>query len=286
MFLKSFTFPSIDDEWNFFMQEKQTCFDSFYPFQIIARRSRTELDFLPITILYGGNGSGKTTALNIMASCLELNRLSPINMTPFFFDYMAGCSWNFDNEGLRDKKIITSDDVFDKMFRLRRYNSDVDEERDLTAADYNFMREDHFQLQSMDDLDELKKRLYAKKHSKSQFIREYLSRNNIRAHSNGESAIAFFSQHIMEEGLYLLDEPENSLSPTTQIQLIRFLEEQARFFGCQFVIATHSPFVLSMRGTLIYNMDSESITPCRWTELPNIRAYYDLFEQRKHEFEK
>lgn len=42
---------------------------------------------------------------------------------------------------------------------------------------------------------------------------------------------------IKDNGLYLLDEPENSLSPEKQQELVRFLEDSARFFGCQFVIA-------------------------------------------------
>ena len=284
MFLKSFSFPSIDDEWAFFMKPRETVYDSYYPFQIIARERRTELEFAPVTILYGENGSGKSTALNVIAGCLELDRLSPYNQTPFFADYLRECGWLFDDEGLRGKMIITSDDVFDEMFRQRRHNRCVDAERDAVRSEYSGMRGAPFQMQSMDDLDALKKHISANRRSRSQYIREHLSRSNLRLHSNGESAIAFFSAHILEQGFYLLDEPENSLSPATQLELIRFLEEQARFFGCQFVIATHSPFVLSMPGALIYNMDSEQIKPCKWTELPNVRAYYELFQRRKGEF--
>lgn len=284
MFLESFSFPSVDDEWRFFMRRRETVYDSFYPFQIIARQCRTELEFAPVTILYGENGSGKSTALNAIAGCLELDRLSPYNQTPFFANYLRRCSWMFDDEGLRGKMIITSDDVFDEMFRQRRHNRSVDAERDAVRKEYNDKHGERFQMQSLDDLDALKKHISANRRSRSQYIREYLNRSNIRTHSNGESAIAFFSAHIIEQGLYLLDEPENSLSPATQLELIQFLEEQARFFGCQFVIATHSPFVLSMTGALIYNMDSEQIKPCKWTELPNVRAYYELFQCRRGEF--
>ena len=38
-----------------------------------------------------------------------------------------------------------------------------------------------------------------------------------REHSNGESAIKYFTEKIGEGGLYLLDEPENSLSPEKQL---------------------------------------------------------------------
>ena len=71
---------------------------------------------------------------------------------------------------------------------------------------------------------------------------------NVRTRSNGESALAVFSERIREDALYLLDEPENSLSPERQLELARFLHDSARFYNCQFVIATHSPFCWRCRG--------------------------------------
>ena len=38
----------------------------------------------PIAILYGGNGSGKTTILNLIAQYPELGRSGPYNTTKFF----------------------------------------------------------------------------------------------------------------------------------------------------------------------------------------------------------
>lgn len=57
------------------------------------------------------------------------------------------------------------------------------------------------------------------------------------------------ASRLEEDGLYILDEPENSLSPQKQIELARFLEDSARFFGCQFFISTHSPFLLAIKGS-------------------------------------
>lgn len=93
-----------------------------------------------------------------------------------------------------------------------------------------------------------------------------------------------FSEKIGENGLYLLDEPENSLSPERQQELLRFLEDSARFFGCQFIIATHSPFLLSIRGAKIYDIDEEPVDVKHWTELSNVRAYYEFFKQHEREF--
>ncbi len=63
IYLEKFTFPSKDEEFMFFMEIKRKCYTSFYPFQVFAYHEKLELDFEPITILYGGNGSGKSTAL-------------------------------------------------------------------------------------------------------------------------------------------------------------------------------------------------------------------------------
>lgn len=66
IYLSHFTFPHIEREYDFLMGIKRTCYDSFYLFQVLSTNRLRMLDFEPVTILYGGNGSGKTTALNVM----------------------------------------------------------------------------------------------------------------------------------------------------------------------------------------------------------------------------
>lgn len=68
-----------------------------------------------------------------------------------------------------------------------------------------------------------------------------------------------YSNAIKENVLYLLVEPENSLSAALQMKLKSFLEDSARFYHCQFIISTHSPFLLSMQGAKIYDLDSDPI---------------------------
>lgn len=138
-------------------------------------------------------------------------------------------------------------------------------------------------MRSLDDYGKLKKKIAVRKSTQSQYVRENLM-DNVREHSNGESAFLYFTDQIRENGLYLLDEPENSLSPEKQQELLKFLEDSARFFGCQFLIATHSPFLLSMRGAKIYDMDEETVDVKRWTELANVRAYFDFFMKYRREF--
>ena len=109
--------------------------------------------------------------------------------------------------------------------------------------------------------------------------------DNVRERSNGESAFAYFTDKIRDNALYLLDEPENSLSPLRQRELAKFLEDSARFFGCQLVIATHSPFLLALKGARVYDLDSDPARVRKWTELEAVQAYHDLFREHEGEFE-
>lgn len=103
--------------------------------------------------------------------------------------------------------------------------------------------------------------------------------------SNGENGFSFFTEAIKPGGLYLLDEPENSLSAEMQLELVHFLHGMARFYDCQFILSSHSPFILSLpNNAKIYNMDSEPVKTCNWTDLANVRIYHDFFEKHKNDF--
>lgn len=296
IYLSHFQFPDIEMEYSFRMIQKRTCYDTYYPFFILSKHNLTMLDFEPVTILYGGNGSGKTTALNVIAEKLGLERDTLYNRSNFFEDYVRMCSYRTEEEerSLKSEskkkmptgsRIITSDDVFDFMLNLRSINDGINLKRDELFEDYLDAKYSHFQMHSLDDYDQLKKVTAARSNTQSKFVRKNLM-DNVREHSNGESAFLYFSDKIKENGLYLLDEPENSLSPEKQQDLLKFLEDSARFFGCQFIIATHSPFLLSMHGAKIYDMDEEVVDVKRWTELSNVRAYYDFFKKYEREFVK
>ena len=170
------------------------------------------------------------------------------------------------------------------MLTLRNMNQGVDDRRSELLEEYLDKKYSHFQMHSLADYDELKKVREARTKTQSKYVRSNLQ-NNIPEHSNGESALMYFEERIQDNGLYLLDEPENSLAPERQMELRKFLEVSAVSFGCQFVIATHSPFLLSMKNAKIYDLDDSPVYVKRWTELPGIRMYYDFFMSHTDEFE-
>lgn len=263
---------------------KRKCYDTFYPFQVLSKHALHMLDFEPVTILYGGNGSGKTTALNVIAEKLGLDRDTLYNRSNFFEDYTRLCSYETEQEIPKESRIITSDDVFDFMLNLRSINDGIDTKREDLFDEYLNAKYSKFQMKSLDDYEQLKKVTMARSNTQSKYVRKNLM-DNVREHSNGESAFIYFADKIKEKALYLLDEPENSLSPARQQELLKFIEDSARFFGCQFIISTHSPFLLSMKGAKIYDMDEDVVDVKHWSELPNVRIYYDFFKKHEKEFE-
>ena len=105
-------------------------------------------------------------------------------------------------------------------------------------------------------------------------------------YSNGETTLQMLDDYIEPDALYLLDEPEVSLSPENQTILAEKLNKLARFLGCQFIISTHSPFMLGTLHAKIYNLDSRELEEAKWTELENVRYFYDFFQEHKGEFEE
>lgn len=270
-------------EFDFFMTVKRTCYDTFYPFQILSKKGLSTLEFEPITILYGGNGSGKSTALNIIAEKLMCERDTLYNKSNFFSDYVAMCEMEQAFAEPKDKRMITSDDVFDYMLNIRALNEGIDGRREEIFEEYLDAKYAQFQMKSLDDYEQLKKVVTARKMTQSRFVRNELM-DNVRERSNGESAFHYFTEKIEENGLYLLDEPENSLSPKRQLELMDFLTDSARFFGCQFIIATHSPFLLSMHGAKIFDLDENPVVVKKWTELENVRTYFEFFKKHEEKF--
>ena len=136
------------------------------------------------------------------------------------------------------------------------------------------------------DYQEMVDAVDARHKTMSRFIRDKVIVKDIQEQSNGESALMYFSTYIADNGLYVLDEPENSMSASMQIKLAKFIEDSARFFNCQFIIATHSPFILGIKDATIYDLDSIPSVTKNFAELENMQVYYEFFKLHAQEFTK
>ena len=293
IYLQSFQMPTRDDEENYFtnplnFKAKRTCYTTKYPFGLFRYRELPEFYFSDITIFCGNNGSGKSSILNVIAEKLSLERNAPFNRSDFFEDYVDLCDYQLDRAIPKESKIITSDGVFEKVLDIRRINDGIDSKRSDLIDEYIAENSPHAepnQLRELDDYDRWKRvsDMRNRNRSQSRFLKENLMRN-IQERSNGESALSYFVDSIQENALYLLDEPENSLSPQNQLQLKYFIEDSVRNFGCQFIVSTHSPFLLSLRGAHIYNIDETPPTERKWTELDCVKVYHDFFVEQSDKF--
>lgn len=284
IYLDSIVFPDEDQEWSFRLSVQRTCYNTLYPFYILSQAGLERLDFEPITILYGGNGSGKTTALNIIAQKLRIQRSAPFNSSNFFDDYVKLCRARLEVAIPAASRIVTSDDVFDYMLNIRSLNEGIDRKKELLFDEHFDARHSTLRVRSIEDYEQLKKQNSARRKTQSAFVREQVM-ENVRELSNGESASFYFRQQVEADALYLLDEPENSLSAARQIELAAYLEEAARYMGCQLIISTHSPFLLAMKNVKIYDLDARPVDIKRWTQLENVRVYHDFFSRHADEFD-
>lgn len=300
MYLEKFVLP-IDIEEKLVYRRacenggKNPYIDNVYPCGIFTRNGFREIDFERITIFYGGNGSGKSTLLNLIATKLQLNRIAPFNNSELFSDYVNKCKFflGFDEEGFpyripNGSRIITSDDIFDYMLTVRTNNDEIGENIEIAKGDWVEQKYgDTVKMRGLEDYEAVRLQVLARQKSLSRrkFIRRVVG-TEVKLNSNGETALEYFNSKLRNDTLYCLDEPENSLSPKLQQQLVEIIRTKARYCGCQFVIATHSPFVLALDNAKIYDLDSNPVDVKKWSELENSKAYYDFFLSHKDLFEE
>lgn len=79
---------------------------------------------------------------------------------------------------------------------------------------------------------------------------------SLHEQSHGESFLALFKNHF-EKGLYILDEPEAALSPMRQLSFLAILKRLEKEGQSQFLIATHSPILLSYPGATVFEFSEK-----------------------------
>lgn len=259
---------------------------SAYPFHIFLEKEFFNIEFAPITIFYGDNGSGKSTLLNIITQTINkdkkvINRRKPFVKFDYFDMYTNKCKYYLENNIPLGSKIIFSEDIFENILSKREENKKKNNERKELEKQYIQYKYNPINYASLEDLSIS---VETRKKTQSKFIKSRIE-ENVREFSNGQTALQFFDEELKEDSLYLLDEPENSLSPKFQIELVQLIAELSRFFKCQFIIATHSPFLLSIPNAKIYDLDSIPVATKKWSELENMKIYYNFFKENKSEFD-
>ena len=100
---------------------------------------------------------------------------------------------------------------------------------------------------------------------------------SLHTRSHGESFLDFLN-HRVGSGLYLLDEPESALSPQRQLTLMAIMAQLVREKKTQFIIATHSPILMTFPGATILSLDSDSISETTLEETEHFQITRGVLE--------
>lgn len=189
-----------------------------YPFNIEIVKNFNELNLTSqVTFFVGENGIGKSTFIEAIAVALGLPA--------------EGGTENF----LYETKNTTSN--LSNYLRIGTYNKPKMKFFLRAESFYNFSTE----IQRLVEEDE--------------YYGLYKSYGgNLHECSHGESFIKLIQNRFTDHGLYILDEPEAALSPQRQLSLLCLIDQLVKE-GSQFIIATHSPILISYRNGKILNLN-------------------------------
>ncbi len=214
-----------------------------YPFNLNIFRDTGSLSFATnITFFIGENGSGKSTLLKAIARRCSV----------YIWEEDRGRFGNNPHE----------EDLFKYI--------DIAWTKDRKAGAF-FSSERYQHLSKV--IDELA--------CSDPHLLDYFGGKSLLAQSHGESFMSFFHARYAIEGIYFLDEPETALSPRRQIEFVRLLREQSRDGHAQFIIATHSPILLSCPGAAIVSFEGSMLTSVAYEETDYYLIYKDFLLNRE-----
>ena len=85
---------------------------------------------------------------------------------------------------------------------------------------------------------------------------------SLHARSHGEAFLSVITSRF-RDGLVLLDEPEAALSPQRQLALLALMHDLVEAGQSQFVVATHSPILMTFPGAQLVSFDDPALPRIR-----------------------
>jgi predicted ATPase len=111
---------------------------------------------------------------------------------------------------------------------------------------------------------------------------DYFGGKSLMIQSHGQSLMSFFRSRFKIKGLYLLDEPETALSPSSQIELLKLIAKMGQAGHAQFIVATHSPILLACPEAAIYRFDTSSLQQIDYKDTEHFRVYRSFMQNPDH----
>jgi predicted ATPase len=107
---------------------------------------------------------------------------------------------------------------------------------------------------------------------------------SLNERSHGQAFLTFFENRFNKKGLYLLDEPESALSPQNQLAFMRIVWELELSGQAQFIIATHSPILMSYPNARILQFTEAGIEAVAYEETEHYTLTKDFLNHRERYF--
>lgn len=108
---------------------------------------------------------------------------------------------------------------------------------------------------------------------------------SLHAQSHGESFMAVLLNKLRGNGIYLLDEPEAALSPSRQLAALCSIHQLVEAHS-QFIIATHSPLLLSYPNAKIIQFDKSGIREVAFEETEHFAVTRDFLNNYPRRLEQ
>ncbi len=102
---------------------------------------------------------------------------------------------------------------------------------------------------------------------------------SLHEQSHGESFLALMKNRF-KKGIFLLDEPEAALSPVRQLTFLSLLHSLIKNGESQFIIATHSPILLSYPGATILQFNEKGIQAALYEETEHFKVTKDFLDNQ------
>jgi len=217
-----------------------------YPYDVPAIKNAKNIDVSnSVTFIIGENGTGKSTLLESIACRLQLPHMDGKGYDKKCFDAAKKLLPYLELEWDIERSVgffFRAEDFGDYLNSIHR--SDI---------------ELHNQMGLSDDVPEhiIQQMKDSANYQLHEVRRDY--GQELDSFSHGEAYMHIMHQMVNQRGIYLLDEPEASLSPAKQLAFIYFIQNHLQHFNSQFIIATHSPMLMAYTNATIYEITNEEM---------------------------
>lgn len=238
---------------------------AFYVGEKINKKLIDRLELAPVTIFCGSNCSGKTTLLNFICQNLFNEYLDITDSDTADAEQYSDFTNNYGihDSGQPDESFIDWDSM-DKDLHTENIHAVFDtDENGAPVLPLNTLIERNYDLLlCINDID------------------YYYYYYDDDCDFSTSECIEKLRSNFIYYNLCILDMPEMGLSIDAEQKLVRFIEESAYLYGVQFIIATKSPVIASIKEALIYDMDAKQIQPIALSEVNIVKQYKEFFNKQ------